>query len=111
MNTCEKYFSIIDNELLKAKYNVDELSIELTPNMVNPVNDTIEDDNTLNTKLIWWIEVKGYSYKPDEDGCNHSHIWELDCRGDSAEGAIEALYNIIEEVVNMNYKEGKCQMT
>ena len=108
MNTCEKYFSIIDNELLKAKYNVDELSIELTPNMVNPVNDTIEDNSTLNTKLVWWIEVIGFSNKPDSCGCHHSHIWELDCGGDSAEEAIEALYTIIEEEI---YKEGKCQMT
>lgn len=100
MNTCEKYFSIVDNDLLKSKYNVAELSIELTPNMVNPVNNTIEDDNTLNTKLVWWIEVIGSSYDADEYGCHHSHLWELDCGGDSAEEAIDALYELVEEVLN-----------
>lgn len=96
MNHVDKYYWIIDHPKL-SKYS--QATIEMTPHMVNPVNNTIEKDNSLNTKFEWWVEV---CYE-EEDGDDYvwCHAWELDTGGDSAEEAIDKLY----ELVKFNYGE------
>lgn len=101
MNTSDKYFSIVLSENLKHCFKVDEIRIELTPHMVNPDDNTISENRGLNTKLQWWVEVLGYTYEADENGCHSSHLWELDCGGDSAEDAVGKLYELCFEYVEL----------
>lgn len=90
MNTTEKYYWCINHEKIGEPHA--QGSIELTPHMVNPLNHTIEDDKTLNTQLQWWIEY----FKLNEKGGNvDTHYWNLDCGGNSAEEAIDTLYELI----------------
>ena len=68
---------------------------------VNPENNRIEDDDSLNTKTMVWLECGGYS-----DITSHemeiadsksllsgwrTHDWDLDCGADTFEDAIMAL--------------------
>lgn len=56
---------------------------------VNPENDTIEDDETLNTKTQVWLE-SGY-YEEN----NSWHDIELDCGADNYEEAIIKLAELV----------------
>jgi len=60
---------------------------------VNPVNDRVEDDDSLNTKTNIWVECG-----PLEDDGGQTHDWELDCGGDTFEDAIIALAKIVMRV-------------
>lgn len=103
MNNVEKYYWIIDHPKLSNKYGT-QPTIELTPHMVNPLNDTIEQDRNLNTKQQWWVEVnvanpdfEPDAVFPDDKSFKHSHDWELDCGGDTAEEAIDTLHSLVIE--------------
>jgi len=98
MNISEKYFWIINHPDL-SKWG--QAVIELTPHMVNPENNTIEEDEKLNTKLEWWVELNRQDFS--EDQFYTFHDYEFDCGGDTAEEAIEALYKIVLEICG-NYK-------
>ncbi len=92
MNNVDKFYWIINHKGIGAKGV--QGTIELSPQMVNPENNTIEEDNTLNTKQVWWVELS----KIDQKGETlPSHYWELDCGGDTAEEAVEALYTKVLE--------------
>ncbi len=93
MNNLEmtnNYYWCINHEKIGVAYA--QGSIELTPHMVNPLNSTIEEDFTLNTKLEWWVEYSKLDKIDDEIA---THYWDLDCGGDTAEEAINALYELI----------------
>lgn len=68
--------------------------------MVNPENETIEVDQSLNTDFRWWIELY---YESEEEDYLHAgeyymtmcHDWDLDCGGETAEEAIEVLYDLV----------------
>ncbi len=90
MNTTEKYYWCIDHEKIGKAWV--EGSIELTPHMVNSVTGAIEDDKSLNTHLRWWVEY----HKTDEgENDEFTHFYKLDCGGDTAEEAIDKLYELI----------------
>lgn len=103
MNNVDKYYWIIDHPRLTSKY-VYQASIELTPHMVNPLTNCIDLKNTrLNTKQRWWVEVS--SANQDYDGTaddvmdlRYCHDWELDTGGDTAEEAIDNLYELVIKV-------------
>jgi hypothetical protein len=70
--------------------------------MVNPLTRHIEEDMTLNTRQEWWVEVsvanKDFDLAakfPEDNSFEHFHDWQLDCRGDSAEAAIDRLYELV----------------
>ena len=67
--------------------------IEIEVVKVNPKNNTIEDDKTLNTKTQVWIEP-GTDFN-NEWGVCETHEWFLDCGGDTFE---EAIINLAEDV-------------
>lgn len=92
MNTTEKYYWCIDHE--KIGEPLAQGSVELTPHMVNPITRVIEDDKSLNTHLRWWVEYSKYGEAADE---LPTHYWNLDCGGDTAEEAIDKLYELILE--------------
>lgn len=92
MNHVDKYYWIIDHpKLTKGR---GQAEIELTPHMVNPENEIIEGDITLNTVFRWWVEVSTVSYG-DYGGVEMIHDWGLDCGGETAENTIETLYDIV----------------
>lgn len=102
MNNVDKYYWIIDHPKLSNKKYGTQPTIELTPHMVNPFNDTIEEDQSLNTKQQWWVEVNvANSYFdpkavfPDDKSFERSHDWELDCGGNTAEEAVDKLYELV----------------
>lgn len=87
MNNVDKFYWVMNHEGIGAKGV--QGTIELTPHLVNPENDTIEEDESLNTKQQWWVEFS----KIDQRGEDMpTHYWELDCGGDTAEEAVNALY-------------------
>lgn len=90
MNHVDKYYWIIDhpNIGLPTAQGV----IELYPQTVNPENNTIEQDITLNTKYQWWVEFSKLNCVYDE---HLTHFWDLDCGGDTAEEAIHKLYELV----------------
>lgn len=91
MTHVEKYYWIIDHPKI-GSVSWAQGVIELTPHLVNPENDTIEEDASLNTKYQWWVEFS----KIDEEGDEHpTHFYELDCGGDTAEDAIHKLYELV----------------
>ncbi len=98
MNNVDKYYWIINHPKLTSK-NCFQAEIELTPHMVNPANDTIEDDKSLNTKQQWWVELSGYNEFHDDEilpfDATHSHYWEMDTGGDTAEEAVDNLYDAV----------------
>lgn len=89
--TFEKYWWIEShpyyNKLTGAK-------IEITPHKVNPENNTIEKDITLNTKLQWWVEVS-YEIEDDNLGYCFAHDWKCDTGGDTIDEAISKLYDLV----------------
>jgi hypothetical protein len=76
--------------------------IEITPHMVCPETMTVEDDESRNTLLEFWVECGPYVLSDEEAGavvgslCS-SHDWELDCGGLTWE---EAVFNLAEGVFN-----------
>lgn len=76
-------------------------AIDIEVVKVNPKDNTINDDDTLNTKTEIWIEVSiEYNHKYD---CADGHAWYLDTGGDTFEEAIINLTNLVYKY----YKNGK----
>lgn len=91
MNTTDKFYWCIDHPKIGVEHA--QGSIELTPHMVNPVNNEIDlEDNTLNTKQQWWIE---YSKLDSVEDDMATHYWKLDCGGDTVDEAVDVLYELI----------------
>lgn len=92
MNHVEKYYWIINHTGIGVADM--QASIELTPHMVYPETDRIEEDTSLNTKFEWWVEFCKLDEIQDDFP---THYWELDCGGDTAEAAIDKLYELVLE--------------
>lgn len=87
MQMADKFYWIMDHPKIGLKGV--QATIELLPQMVNPENDTVEEDDSLNTKLQWWVTVS----KRDAEGDYYdTHFDSLDTGGDTTELAIESLY-------------------
>ena len=100
-NTVDKYYWIIDHPKLTNKYGT-QPTIEMTTHMVNPVDCVISTDGSRNTKLEWWIEcnVANEDFNPsaefpDFESFRRYHDTILDCGGNTAEEAIDNLYNLV----------------
>lgn len=93
MNHVDKYYWIIDHPKMGDENG--QCTSELTPHLVNPLTNTIEDDKSLNTKYQWWVEVLYQEYNEDDNDFEYCHDWDLDTGGDSAEEAIDNLYEIV----------------
>lgn len=94
MNHVDKYYWIIDHPKWA---DLGQATIELTPQMVNPENETIETKDTrrhLNTANRWWVEVM-YPELHEGEVVHSCHDWKLDTGGDSAESAIDSLYELV----------------
>ncbi|QOI72152.1 hypothetical protein pEaSNUABM50_00128 [Erwinia phage pEa_SNUABM_50] len=90
MNICEKYWWISHHP--KIVDFADSAIIEVTPHMVCPETNQIENLSILNTKLQFWVEFMTPHFDEQFKIHGHAHDWELDCGGDTWEEAIEALY-------------------
>lgn len=90
MNHVQKYYWTIDHEKIGVKHA--QGTIELCPQLVNPVNNEISKHNKLNTKFQWWVEFSKLDSMDDE---HNTHYQNLDCGGDTAEEAINALYELV----------------
>ena len=75
-------------------------AIDIDVVKVNPENDTIDDDKSLNTKTAVWLEIGG-EWEEKYNTCQ-SHYWHLDTGGDTYEEAILSLA----ELVYKYYKDG-----
>ena len=93
MNTTDKFYWCVEHPNIGLEWA--QGSVELTPHMVNPINDTIETEEGkthLNTKQQWWIE---FSKLDNEDDDLETHYWDLDCGGDTVDEAVDALYKLM----------------
>lgn len=68
---------------------------------VNPVTDVVDNDESKNTKVQVWIEV----FTPD----SITHIYDLDCGGDTYEDAIIELARLIKEKKAKKIKESELE--
>lgn len=93
MDHVDKYYWIINHPKIGVGLGF-QGSVELTPQRVNPENSTIEVNEALNTKYEWWAEFSKLDKISDEI---ETHYWELDCGGDTAEEAINNLYNLVKD--------------
>lgn len=93
MNICEKYYWIMNHPKYVPFGN--EAIIEITPHMVCPVTNCVENIDELNTKLQFWVELMIPYYDEDFNQHTHAHDWDMDCGGDTWEEAVEALYNLV----------------
>lgn len=95
MNIADKYYWIT-NHPKYVPFGQDAV-IEITPHMVCPETNRIEDLALLNTKLRFWVELM-IPYEDTENNYHGlAHEWELDCGGDTWEEAVEALYQLVLE--------------
>jgi hypothetical protein len=92
MNTSDKFFWIINHTGFGVPKS--QAEIELTPQMVNPLTNSIDENRSLNTKQEWWVELSKLTDLGDND-IQSAHYWELDCGGDTADSAIDKLYEIV----------------
>lgn len=94
MNSCEKYWRIMDHP---AFINKDFVGIEISidPHMVCKETNKIEDYKKLNTTLQLWIEVLVPYYNDDTKQFESEHNWMLDCGGFTWEEAIDTLYDLV----------------
>ena len=83
-----------------TSYFQESLIIEVQK--VNPENDTIEEDEKLNTKTVVWLECGSPYYDENTKSILTYHNWDWDCGGDTFEEAIINLANIIWEHENGN---------
>lgn len=91
MNTCDKYFWVVNHPALtKCGRQAD---IELTPQMVNPETEEIDENGELNTRLDWWIEVTQYEIIDDE--VSACHDWELDCGAHTVDDSVAKCYELV----------------
>ncbi|AUR89280.1 hypothetical protein NVP1121O_252 [Vibrio phage 1.121.O._10N.286.46.C4] len=94
MNHVEKYYWIINHEKIGVPYA--QGTIELSPHLVNPETCAIDlKDPSKNTKSEWWVEFSKLDSEEDE---GHTHYWDLDCGGDTAEEAIDTLYGLVKAI-------------
>jgi hypothetical protein len=96
MNHVDKYYWIVDHPSL-TKFCGGQAKIELNPQCINPENNTIDLVNPLNnTKFEWWVELS-YAFSEDwmEGVWELGHDMEFDTGGDSAEEAINNLYELV----------------
>lgn len=95
MNIAEKYYWITQHP--KYVPFADTAIIEITPHMVCPETNRIEDLQILNTKLRFWVELMIPFFDEQHKQHCHAHDYELDCGGDSWEEAVENLYKLVLE--------------
>jgi hypothetical protein len=79
-------------------------SLDIMVVKVNPENNTIEDDDNLNTKTQVWLET-GKVYYEDDGSLRHYHDTKLDSGGNTFEEAIIELANNVaktKNIININ---------
>lgn len=95
MNITEKYYWITQHP--KYVPFADTAVIEITPHMVCPETNCIENLGLLNTKLRFWVELMIPHFDEQNKQHCHAHDYELDCGGDTWEEAVENLYQLVLE--------------
>ena len=71
-----------------------EPTIDLVPHMVNPDNETIERDKTLNTSLRWWVEGIGHTSLDDGSIVGYND-YDLHTGGKTADEAVINFANLV----------------
>ena len=95
MNIVEKYYWITQH----PKYVPfgDSAIIEITPHMVCPETNRIENLPLLNTKLQFWVELMIPFFDEHHNQHCNAHDVDVDCGGDTWEEAVENLYQLVLE--------------
>lgn len=96
MNACEAYWWVYYHPKLVFD-SVYHPWIEITPHMVNPETDEVDEDETKNTKISFWVESGPWFYDEQFNQVMSSHDYELDCGGDTWEDAVFALVEKVKE--------------
>lgn len=78
--------------------------VDIDPVLVNPLTGFIDEDDSLNTKLVVWLEGGGWYDMRDDphappcvDPWVACHDINLDCSGDTMEEALLRLADLVEE--------------
>jgi len=104
-----KYYWILNHPLDRDMNNHEVATIvhgwgneiEVSPQTVNPLTKEIDQDESKNTEVAFWIEFSYYDRVSEEDrewfndDVVSFHDWEMDCGAETYEGAIELLFNMI----------------
>lgn len=94
MNFVDKYWWIYNHPKLRGP-EYGSVWIEIEPHMVCPETNRIEDDDSLNTKVQYWVECGGTCIDEFLGGVSQYHDCDLDCGGDTYEEAVERLYELV----------------
>lgn len=98
-NACEAYWWVYEHPKMLYQGSANPW-IEITPHVVDDTK-TINDDQSKNVNLEWWVECGPYVDVEDfwGEGPKYmpSHDWELDCGGNTAEEAILNLARLVLE--------------
>ena len=88
----DKYYWIIDHPLNRVSdIYFCQNEIDIQPQLVNPETNIIDMDDSLNTKVEFWVEL---SYFDLDEDCM-CHDYRFGCGGDSFEEAVEALFQLV----------------
>lgn len=88
-------YSFLDfHPIFQNKHGIGHLSdsLDISVVKVNPANDTVEEDQSLNTAVRVWLECGEHT---EEYG--YTHDYDLDCGGETFEKAIVELANLVFE--------------
>lgn len=100
INACDAYWWVYNHPKMLWK-ECSPPNIDITPHMVCPETNRIEDDPTLNTKMQFWVECGAYvdcdMYGDGVITVIPSHDWELDCGGWTWDEAVLNLAQLILE--------------
>ena len=93
-NSFEAYWWVMDHPKLTA-CGCFTPWIDMTPHMVNPLTNAVDDDPSLNTKQEWWIECGPYVEDEYTGNIVSCHDWQLDCGGDTIDEALLKLAYLV----------------
>lgn len=105
MNVAEKYWWVHAHPKLNPVSGWSPL-IEIEPHMVNDTTVCVENEESLNNNIRYWIELMYYDVNTDvvpnrrdfipiRSNMTYVHAWKCDCGGWTADEAIERLYELV----------------
>lgn len=95
MNAAEAYYWVLEHP--KMQCDIFQPNIEMVPQLVNPLTKKIDDDESKNTEVNWWIEAGAYEYDDHATSITPCHDLDLDCGGTTIDEALRELVRLVRE--------------
>lgn len=100
MHFVDKFYWIMNHPLGRNPDEYYENEIEIMPQLVNPLTKEIDDGQSKNTEVAYWVEFSYKDKTPEEakgylgEECSF-HDWELDTGAETYEKAVENLFSLV----------------